>query len=136
MILKSTPQSQIDIPLNYLKILVICRKNNCWMEKQGLSKFELIYTTFFQGGTKGKMLKNCQLVFQHFFFGAPLGNYEKKMSKWAQILRGFTKSKKKHMLKISAVYLIGNPEIGSPIPMTSNSLAKAITNMFPYSWPE
>jgi hypothetical protein len=26
-------------------------------------------------------------------------------------LRGFTKSKKKHMLKISAVYLIGNPEI-------------------------
>ena len=35
-----------------------------------LSKFELILTTFFfivsKGGTKGEMLKNCQLVFQHF----------------------------------------------------------------------
>ena len=26
-------------------------------------------------------------------------------------MRGFTKLKKKHLLKISAVYLIGNPEI-------------------------
>ena len=32
-------------------------------------------------------------------------------------MRGFTKSKKKHMLKISAVHLIGNPEI--PIHYTS-----------------
>ena len=34
-------------------------------------------------------------------------------------MRGFTKSKEKHMLKISAVNLIGNPEI--PIHYTSLS---------------
>ena len=50
-------------------------------------------------------------IFQHFSFGPPLENMKKKLSKETQILRGFTKSKKKHMLKISGVYLIGNPEI-------------------------
>jgi hypothetical protein len=33
------------------------------------------------------------------------------LSKLAQILTGFTKIKKKHLLKISAVYLIGKAEI-------------------------
>ena len=56
------------------------------------------------------MLKNCHnytLVFQHFSFGPPL----ETMKESCLNKLGFTKSKKKHMLKISAVYLIGNPEI-------------------------
>jgi hypothetical protein len=39
---------------------------------------------FFQGGTKGKMLKNqCVVlaIFQQFFLWFPLGNYEKNSSK-------------------------------------------------------
>ena len=49
---------------------------------QNLSSFRQLFFHSFQGGTKGKMLKNCQnytLVFQHFSFGPPLGNYEKKV---------------------------------------------------------
>ena len=51
-------------------------------------------------------------IFSAFFLWSPLGNYEKKscLDK-LNFLRGFTKSKKKHMLIISVVYLIGNPEI-------------------------
>ena len=60
------------------------------------------------------MLKNQCIVlaiFQHFSFGPPLETMKKKLSKEAQILRGFMKLKKKHLLKISAVYLIGKAEI-------------------------
>ena len=72
-------------------------------------------------------------IFQHFSFGPPLETMKKKLSIYAQILRGFTKSQKKHMLKISAVYLIGKAEI--PIHYTTwatveQALLKQIQKLF------
>ena len=46
-------------------------------------------------------------IFQHFPFGPALKSCLNKL----KFLGGFTKSKKKHMLKISAVYLIGKAKI-------------------------
>ena len=58
---------------------------------QNLSLFRQHFFHSFQGGTKGKMLKNCRnytLVFQDFSFG----NYEKKSClNDLKFLRGFTK---------------------------------------------
>ena len=51
------------------------------------------------------MLKNCPLFLQHFSFGSSLETMKKKLSKWAQILRGFTKSEIKLILKVSYFYL-------------------------------
>ena len=51
---------------------------------QNLSLFRQLFFHSFQGGTKGKRLKNCQnysLVFQHFSFGPPLETMKKKLSK-------------------------------------------------------
>ena len=67
-------------------------------------------------GKYSKKLKSSfgSTFFSSFFFLSNYGNLEtmkKKLSKSAQILRGFTKSKKKPMLKISAVYLIWKAEI-------------------------
>ena len=48
---------------------------------QNLSLFRQLFFHSFQGGTKGKMLKNCHnyiLVFQHFSFGPPLETMKKK----------------------------------------------------------
>ena len=58
-----------------------------WFRKasQNLSLFRQLFFHSFQGGTKGKMLKNCQnytLVFGNFsafFLWSPLENYEKKI---------------------------------------------------------
>ena len=46
-----------------------------------LSLFRQLFFQSFQGGTKGKMLKNCHnytLGFSAFLLWSPLGNYEKK----------------------------------------------------------
>ena len=49
---------------------------------QNLSSFRELFFHSFQGGTKGKMLKNSHnytLVFQHFSFGPPLETMKKKV---------------------------------------------------------
>ena len=74
---------------------------------QNLSSFRQL---FFHSGPKEKCWKIAKTI--HWFFSTfhlvpPLETMKTKLSKWAQILRGFTKLKMKHMLKISAVYLIG-----------------------------
>ena len=67
---------------------------------QNWAHLENFFPHSFQGGTKWKMLKNQCIVmanFQHFSFGPPLKTIKKSC---LNKLRGFTKSKKKHMLKI------------------------------------
>ena len=80
-------------------------KLDLWFREasQNLSSFRQLFFHSFQGGTKGKMLKNCQ---NYTLFFSALETMKKKLSKWVQILRCFTKSKMKHMLKILAVYLM------------------------------
>ena len=51
---------------------------------QNLSLFRQLFFHSFQGGTKGKILKNqCIIlaIFQHFSFGPPLETMKKKLSK-------------------------------------------------------
>ena len=62
---------------------------------QNLSSFKRLFFHSFQWGTKGKNAEKTMYsfgIFLAFFLWSPLGNYEKnKSSKWAQILRGFSK---------------------------------------------
>ena len=49
---------------------------------QNFSSFRQLFFHSFQGGTKGKKLKNqCKVsaIFQHFFFGPPLETLKKKV---------------------------------------------------------
>ena len=62
---------------------------------QNLSLFRQLFFSWFPMGDQRKnaeKLPKLYIGFSGFFFGPPLETMKKKLSKWAQILWGFTKS--------------------------------------------
>ena len=73
-----------DLPFFELEYWNFQHMLDLWFREasQNLSSFRQLFFHSFQGGTKGKMLKNQCIVlaiFQHFSFGPPLETMKKKV---------------------------------------------------------